>query len=73
MIDEDDDDEFQREENGIEEGGLADFVFEEIPDKKAGGIQPDGKRINVMTAKDLNAPVNNATNEEEALEKLAQF
>ena len=26
-----------------------------------------------MTTKDLNAPVNNATSEEEALEKLAQF
>ena len=50
---------------------MADFVFEEIPDNKIGGIQADGRRINVMTAKDLNAPVNNAAGEAEALEKLA--
>jgi hypothetical protein len=38
-------------------------VFEEIDDGKIGGIQPGGKRINVMTAKDKDAPINNAHNE----------
>ena len=38
LIDEDDDDDFEREQTKNNDGGLADFVFEEIPDSKTGGI-----------------------------------
>ena len=72
-MDGDEDEDFERANN--KDGGdeLADFVFEEIPDSSTGGIQPGGRRINVMTSKDLNKPLNNAAGEAEALEKLSQF
>ena len=54
---------------------LADFVFEEFQNNKKGGIQPNGRRINIMTSKDIDdeRPLNNADSEDAALEKLSQF
>ena len=54
---------------------LADFVFEEFQNNRKGGIQPNGRRINIMTSKDIDdeRPLNNADSEDAALEKLSQF
>lgn len=40
-----------------------------------GGIQANGKKLNIMTSKDidLERPLNNAEDEDDALQKLSQF
>lgn len=52
---------------------LADFVFENFQNTKKGGIQPNGRRLNIMTSKDIDEerPLNNAESEDGALEKLS--